>query len=216
MKDKEFTKRINEMSQDIFPLDRMLPYASVFKLFSNTYNNEGNKAVFFKDRGYQKFREGYWSLFACRALDRMENKEHYICFPEDPANDVNFFSSNDSRSNLMNNLVFDIKEFTKYSKDFQSFAREKINPKRSMYGMIIGVTEGFDGAMLKTLLIDNENDSGVFIVVATSETEQNPHESRVIYLHKDKIMFDEIIDIRIGVDMDEPVIIFQDLLRNKL
>ena len=215
MEQDEMLKRIISTKYDIFPLDRMLPAKTVFKIFSDIYNNEPRKSLFFKDRKYQRLREGYWSLFVCKALEKWQNKEYFISFPVNPANDVNFISHHDSEQKLMNKLVFDVKEFTKYSKNFKEFVKEKINPKRNIYGIIIGLMENVDGLLLKSLLVDNKKDKGVFVVAALNKDDQRPYNVRVIYFKENQVIFDYEVDVNIDINNEDPIFVFQNILRDK-
>lgn len=218
MNKDELIKRVGKMKHDTYPLDKMLPIRTAFKIFQEEYNNKVKKSDFFDNRKYKRFREGYWGLFVCKALDKMEEKEHFIVFPSDDTNgDVNFLSKKDKGPGDMNKLVFDVKEYEEHSKDFDSFLNSAVIPKRNLgiYGIIVGLVKDVIGDPLTALATASDKDRGVFIVSAIKKDDyNNPYKSRVLYVYKGKILFDEEIDIETVFKEGDPIIIYQDTLRN--
>ena len=82
--DKFLQTQIKKMKTEIFPLDRMLPFGTVFKIFKDEYKRSNNKKLFFSDRRYQRLREGYFALFVAAALNYWEKKDHFLQFVKYP------------------------------------------------------------------------------------------------------------------------------------
>jgi hypothetical protein len=215
MTNDEIEKRIKEMKSEIFPLDLILPRETVFRIFFDIYSKENKKADFFKKRIYQRLREGYWGLFACKALDIMEKKEHYLVFPSNPDNDINFISNINSMSDKMAALIFDVKEFTKYSNDFENFVKTKVDPFRSLYGIIIGLHENVEGKSLKSLLNHDQEDRGVFVISAVSENNLNFYKSHVIYILRGEVLFRDVVSIEENINIQKPIQVYQNILKYK-
>jgi hypothetical protein len=219
MDKNEFLKKIDNTKYDTYPLDKFLPILTVFKIFQDTYSSNIKKSEFLDNRKYKKMREGYWSLFACKALDKLENKEHLMIFPSDETSgDVNFCALQSEDSSVMNKLVFDVKEFEEHSDNFESFLNKVVIPKRDMglYGIIIGLHKNVNGKSLAPLMVENENDRGVFIISALSNDDNNPYLAKVLFFHKGNILFNEEVSIEINFDKNDPMIIYHDILRDKI
>lgn len=219
MDEDEISKKINNTKYDTYPLDRLLPMATVVGIFKGLYESGEKKTEFMNNRKYKKMREGYWGLFVCQALDKLENKEHFMVFPSDETSgDINFCAPQSENTSTMNKLVFDVKEFEEHSDNFESFLNKDVIPKRDMglYGIIIGLHRNVNGKLLAQLLTKNQNDRGVFIVSALSDNANNPYEARVLFFHKGEILFNEEVNIEINFKNDDPMIIYHNILRDKI
>jgi len=60
--DKFLQTQIGKMETEIFPLDRMLPLGTVFKIFKDEYEKSDNKTPFFSDRRYQRLLDAGFYL----------------------------------------------------------------------------------------------------------------------------------------------------------
>ena len=153
MNNQEFQKHIQQTEEDIFPLDRILPLATVYRIFKKHYEKIDDKSIFRRDRKYQRLREGLSVLFVGCFLKKHTGFEHFIVFPKDPSNDVNFLHFKNPDEYTAYKLECDVKEFTDYSDSFTSFITQKVIPKIHLYNIIIPIDTNIDGHDLE-LLID--------------------------------------------------------------
>ncbi len=108
--------RITETKYDFVPLDRAMPLKTAVNLFEKEYKKDIEN---FSDRKYQRLREIYFSLFVCRALDFMEEKEHFLMFHEQQdRNDVSFITPG-PEGGVGDIRYFDVKEYV--PQDRQNF-----------------------------------------------------------------------------------------------
>lgn len=165
----------------------------------------------------KRIREGYWSLFACVALDTIEGKDHFLYFPSEPSSDVRFLSENDFGATRpkMNALVFDVKEYTNYSSPdgFDSFIRKTIVPGRAIYGIIVGVSFDIDHFDISSLFCSGE-DRGVFLIYAENKDSTDPLRAKVLFVHRDKIVFNQSINLADRIKPMSSNLVFQDRLRD--
>lgn len=216
MNEKIFNQ-INTMRTEIFPLDRILPKNTVFSIFLDTFNKTKNKSDFMKNSEETKrLRQAYWGLFACAALDIVEDENHFMHFPSKPENDVDFLSRNISKTikTTMNCLKFDVKEFTSHSlKDgFELFIKEKINPQRNIYGIIIGIHEDI-GILKSSTLLYNTEDHGLIIIATKDQDNESITEADVLFIYKNKVVLDEKIDLLKFMRYTDTPVIYQNNLR---
>ncbi|MBW1853794.1 MAG: hypothetical protein JRJ00_03800 [Deltaproteobacteria bacterium] len=218
MDDKQFQKRISETVVDIYPLDRLLPIETVYSIFEREYARTDNKNVFFRERKFQRLREGYFSLFAAISLTDTSNKNHYLMFPGNPSNDVHIcYCKNKSKSEFVG-YEFDIKEFTSFSDSFTGFIKKKIVPKVDIYNLIIATYRKIDGKDLR-YLIDclkfKDSDIKVWLVGNPFEENNDKDISKVTIIDKDRILYDKTINLNEWLDRRKPEIIYQDTIRFK-
>jgi len=220
--DKFLQTQIKKMETEIFPLDRILPLGTVFKIFKDEYEKSDNKKLFFSDRRYQRLREGYFALFVAAALNYWEGKDHFLYFPQNPQNDVNILSVkeiNDKKSEMWC-LPCDIKEYTEYSVSFEDFIIGKVIPKINIYNIIIGtyltiqdIRPGINSIKsqekrLTVWIVSSKDPVGIDFTtgIVTMIPPNNDILQKEIDLNKDIEQIDD----------GKPVLIFQNLLRHKL
>lgn len=218
---EEMMKRVRTTKWDIFPLDKKLPLATVYRIFLDEFNKHDDKSIFVRDRKYQRFMEGYFSLFVGISLRKRASKEHFIRFPKDAKNDVDFLSLRDDSGAKEEDwrLVCDVKEFTEYSGSFEQFVEMTVKPKikAGAYHIIIGLHANVKGDDLEKLRKLSSKASTVWIVSSTSEDEQDYSSMLVTWLQGDEPIFQQIIDLRKELPLSEdPPIVYQDILREKL
>lgn len=207
------------MKSDVFPLDRMLSKSAVLSIFFEMYNSTKDKTIFIKNNHpptHKRLREGYWSLFACTAMDKIEEKDHFILFPSATSNDVYFLSENDMGAirPKVNGFPLDVKEYTPSSSSdgFETFISQAINDKRKLYTLIIGIHEDIGELDLTPLSYKGE-DRGVFIVASDRNNTSNIFEARVIFLKNDQVLFNEVIDLSYLLKKPNTPTVFHDVVR---
>lgn len=211
--------QIQKMETEIFPIERLLPLSTVFKIFKDKYEKNTDKNLFFKDRKYQRLREGYFALFIATALNFWEKKDHFLHFPKDPQNDINILSVkevNDKESEMWK-LPCDIKEYTRYSFDFKQFIENKIIPKLNTYNIIIGTYLNIKDIRPIIEIIKKQKERlTVWIVSATGQDENNVETSMVTMIHPNNEIFQRNVNLNNEIKIDnKPILIFQNLLRDK-
>ena len=216
----DISERIFDMKTDIFPLDRMISLETVYSTFLEYIIKEKDSSIFFRHRKYQRLREGYFSLFVAISLDRSTGKKHYLLFPSEPDNDVNFMfwtGTCNAQAERFSGYAFDVKEFTDFSKSFKDFISQKIIPKISIYNLIIGTYKNIYGNDIK-ILIDHlqKKDTEAKIWLVGSPTENKNYTiGKVTILSKDGIVSDEEIDLNKEIDKNSKGIIYHDIIRFK-
>ena len=219
MDQEEFTKRISEMKTDIFPLDKMLPLASVYKIFKDLYEKAPLKSTFLDNSQYKRLREGYFGLFAAAALNHWENKEHFMTFPTGPENDINILSVRDATAKipLFNKMVLDVKEFTDdYKKPFSDFVEEKLAPKINIYSIILGSHRDINFRPLYDLVIA-KNGLTTYIVTAADPIDIDWGVGVVTMFSPTIEPMQLRVSLREALPIDEgPSVIFHDKLRDRL
>jgi hypothetical protein len=217
MDNAEFQKRIAEMKTDIFPLDLMLPPETVYATFVGEYAKISNKGVFFKNREFQRLREGYFSLFVAASLDDLAGKKHHLTFPIDPSNDIIFAKVTDGADEFPA-YRFDVKEFTIYSGSFEEFVQTKIIPKLEIYNLVVATYQYLDGndlALLMEALREKGSDRRIWLTGSSSPEDKDVDIGRVTVMDKDKILYNEIIDLNERYNIEGPMVIYHDKLRLK-
>ena len=219
---KEFLKkRILETVTEIFPLDRILSLETVWLIFEKEYAKLENKNIFFKDRKYQRLREGYFAMFVAASLQQNSDKLHYLVFPSKPDNDVYIaygISNNEKEKPKLAAYEFDIKEFTEHSSTFNEFMHKSIIPKIDIYNIAIPTYRKIDESDFK-LLIDYSQlknlDKKIWLLGLPTENDEGYAVSRVTIINKDGILYQEIINLNDWLDKSKPSIVFQDVIRFK-
>lgn len=214
-----FKKRISDTQVDIYPLDRLLPLNSVYSIFVEEYKKSSDKELFFKDRYYQRLREGYFALFAAISLQDTSKEEHFLLFPSVADNDVYICHRDEKSENeRLIAFAFDIKEFTDWSKDFEKFIDEKVLPKIDIYNMAISTyrkIEGKDIQLLVDYLENNNSTSKIWFVGSPTEEDSGYQTSKVSIFSKDGLLYDKVLNLDDWLDSAGPVEIFQDVIRLK-
>ncbi len=217
----EMHRRITSTKWDIFPLDRLLPLATVHRIFADEFKKQKNKEVFVKGGKYQRLREAYFALFVGVSLNRRGGVDHLMRLPSKDDNDIDFVSKKETvgKREEFWRLVCDVKEFTSYSESFENFIKNTIEPriKRNDYHIILGLHSTIQGKDLEKIRQLNDETSTVWVVSNPSEEEKNYSNMLVTWLQGDKLVFQDKIDLLEDVPLtDGPLIIYQDLLRDKI
>jgi len=214
----DLLQRISKTKWEIYPLDRMLPKETVLNLFLEKYRQLVKKSSLAKNsRLNKRLREGYWSLFACVALDLMEQSDHFIFFPDDDRNDVSFISPNDLEATRpkMNFIEFDVKEYTCFSAKagFGNFIQTVINPSRKIYGVIVGVHENVGLLHAESLFSTDDSDRGVFLIAQDKPDDKDEMEAHVLFIMGNKLLFDRTVSLTEFISSDKAQIVYQDKLK---
>ena len=135
---EELKKRILNMKKEIFPLDRLLPLETVYSIFVEEYSKTNDRNLFFRDRKFQRLREGYFSIFVAISLNDTSENKYLLLFPSSQDNDVYIAFPKGEKVGV---FAFDVKEFTNWSNSFVDFANESIFPKIGMMIEIRGASE---------------------------------------------------------------------------
>lgn len=214
----DFRKKVLETKFDIFPFDKLLPIETVYSIFKDIYEKEGEKVIFF-ERKYQRLREGYFGIFTAISLVDCCKKEYFIIFPTDPQNDFFIgYERKDSNSNnpKLNMYSFDVKEYTKYSKNFSDFVKRAIKSKLSVYNIIIASYNDMDGDDLESLIKELKGTSfRVWIIASPSNSNFDYKISQITIIDQHGIMYNKKINLDDWIKEGKLPIIFQDNLRYK-
>lgn len=214
MTDKDkLQKRILETQKDIFPLDRLLPLETVYLIFIEEYAKTNDRNLFFRDRKFQRLREGYFSLFVAISLNDTSQNKHLLLFPSSQDNDVYIVFS---KGEKFEGSAFDVKEFTNWSDSFTDFVNESIIPKIDIYNIIIATYRKIDGDDLKFLVdcLNKKNTSSrIWIVASPTEENDNNEISHISIIDRSGLVYDKTINLNGWIDKDKPQVVYQDVVR---
>jgi len=209
----EFKKRILDTKKEIFPLDRLLPLETVYSLFLEEYIKTDDRNLFFRDRKFQRLREGYFSIFVALSLNDTPSNKHLLLFPSSPDNDVYIAFP---KGEKLDGFAFDVKEFTNWSPSFSHFISNSIIPKIDVYNLIIPTYRKIDGNDLKFLVncLDKKNvSSRIWIVASPTEENDDKEISRVSIVDRNGLVYDKTLNLNGWIDKNKPPIVYQDLIR---
>lgn len=213
MDDEQFKTRVAETVNDVFPLDRLLPLDTVYSIFVEEYAKESDKSIFFKNRKYQRLREGYFALFVALSFNELSGIKNYLFFPSDPSNDVYICNFEEGGAAS----PFDIKEYTPHPSSFGEFVEKSIIPKTDIYNVIIGLhTKNISGNELKYLIDSLKNtDAKVWLVSNRNADDSDEKISKVTVVSKSGIVYQNDIKIDELLTLSEPRIVYQDIVNLK-
>lgn len=209
----DIKKRILETRIEIFPLDRLLPLETVYLISVEEYSKTNDRNLLFRDRKFQRLREGYFSMFVAISLNDTSDNKHLLLFPSSQDNDVYIAFS---KGEKLEGFAFDVKEFTNWSKSFVDFANEKIFPKIGIYNLIIATYRKMDGNDLKFLVdyLDQKNiSSRIWIVASPTEENDNNEISQVTIVDRNGLVYDKTINLNDWIDKDKQQVVYQDVVR---
>ena len=178
--------------------------------------------MFFKDRKYQRLREGYFALFVAIALNFWERKDHFLQFPKNPDNDINILSIKeiDNKQTQMWKLPCDIREYTKHSSSFDEFIKNIVVPRINTYNIIIGTYLNITDIRPTIESIQNQKQRlTVWIVSSKTPNNDNISNGVVTMIHPNNDILQKEVNLENEIQQtnnNEPVLIFQNLLRDKL
>lgn len=222
MDEKFLWQRIAETKTEIFPLDRLLPLETVYSIFEDEYAKTVDKHIFFKDRRYQRLREGYFAIFVALSIMDPANKPHYLVFPSNPSNDLYVASrmSVEQNGTIPKLLAyeFDIKEFTNWSPNFRDFTIEKIIPRIGSYNIAIPTYRAIQRKDLEILVqhLNTYNlNSKIWILGKVTDDDYDYTSSRVSIFSKDGLIYDNVINLNKELDRTAPRLVYQDVIRFK-
>lgn len=211
--EEEFKKRINETKKEIFPLDRLLPIETVYSIFLEEYAKTNDRNLFFRDRKFQRLREGYFSIFVAISLNDTSKNKHLLLFPSSQDNDVYIAFP---KGEKLEGFAFDVKEFTNWSNSFTDFVNESIIPKIDIYNIIIATYRKMDGNDLKFLVdcLNKKNTSSrIWIVASPTEENDNNEISHISIIDRNGLVYDKTINLNDWIDKDKPQVVYQDVVR---
>jgi len=210
---KELQKRILGTKKDIFPLDRLLPLETVYSIFLEEYTKTNDRNLFFRDRKFQRLREGYFSLFVAISLDDVSGNKHHLLFPSSQDNDVYIAFP---KGEKFEGFEFDVKEFTNWSNSFTDFVNESIIPKIDIYNIIIATYRKIEGNDLKLLVdcLNKKNTSSrIWIVASPTEENDNNEISHVSIIDRNGFVYDKTINLNDWINKNKPQVVYQDVVR---
>lgn len=214
----EFEKRIEETIWDIYPLDKILPIETVYSIFIEEYKKQDNKSIYFKERKYQRMREGFFSIFVAISLKHNSVAEQYLIFPSNKSQDVLIGSPNKLNEKELIVSPYDIKEFTIFSKSFFEFVDNVIKPKLGIYNLVIATHREInkeDFEYLIDLLKKEKSSAQVWLLGAPNEGEENLKATKVTILNSEGIIYQKTFDLDDWLDFTKPIIIYHDTLKLK-
>lgn len=210
---EQFKKRVSETKNDIFPLDRLLPLETVYSIFREEYIKTDDRNLFFRDRKFQRLREGYFTLFATIFLNETTKKRHLLFFPSTQDTDVYIAYP---KGDKLNGYAFDVKEFTNWSDSFANFVDKSIIPKADIYNLIIATYRKIDGNDLACLIKRlNQKDilAKVWLIGAPREENNDKEIAKVTIVDKNGLVYDKTINLDDWIDKNKQTIIYQDVVR---
>lgn len=214
-------KRISETKTEIFPLDRILPLESIYLIFEQKYNKLEDKNIFFKDRKFQRLREGYFAMFVAVSLQdiSVSGKSHYLVFPSNPDNDVYIaYRMNNDEIPKFKAYEFDIKEYTNWSLNFEEFMYKSIIPKIDIYNIAIPTYRKINDHNIEPLItyLKSKNlTTKIWFLGLPDETDYDYNISSVTIMNKDGIIYGKTINLNDWIDKYKTPMIFQDVIRFK-
>lgn len=221
MNDEFLQKRIFETRHEIFPLDRCLPLETIHFIFQQEYAKSNDKNLFFKDRKFQRLREGYFAMFVAISLQDTFGKPHYMVFPSNPDNDVYIaYRANREDEEIPRFIAyeFDIKEYTNWSPSFEDFITKTIIPKIDIYNIAIPIYQPIDSSdfeILVNCLKSNNTDKKIWILGLPSSIEKDYAISNVIIINKNGIVYNKTLNIFDWINQEKAPIVYQDVIRFK-
>lgn len=220
MKDEFLQKRIEETITEIFPLDRLLPLESIYIIFEKEYIKSEDKSLFFRDRKFQRLREGYFAMFVALSLQDISSKIHYLVFPSNHDNDfyIAYKMNDDKKVPKFGAYKFDIKEFTEWSTSLKEFIEKSIIPKIDIYNIAIATYKKIDSNDIRYLidyLKTNNLDTNMWVLGSPTEIDSDYNISGVIVFNKDGIVYNKKINLGDWINKDKKIFVFQDIIRFK-
>ena len=209
----DLKKRILETIKDVFPLDRLLPLETVYSIFLEEYTKTNDKNLFFRDRKFQRLREGYFALFVAISLNETTSEKHFLLFPSLPDNDMYIAYP---KREVLTGYSFDVKEFTNWSKSFMDFIDNKIIPKVDAYNIIIATYRKIDINDINYLTecLNKKNiNSKIWVLGALTEENENYDISHVAIVNKNGFIYNKVINLNNWIDKIKPRIVYQDIVR---
>ncbi len=212
MSEEFLKKRITETKTDIFPLDRLLPLETVYSTICDEYAKTKDRNLFFRDRKFQKLREGYFSLFVAADFIERTKKQHFLIFPSSQENDVWISYQKEEK---LTGYEFDVKEFTNWSGSFREFFDKNIAKRIDTYNLIIATYRKIDGADFEYIvnhLIKVNTSAQIWIIASQTEEHDDFDVSNVITLGKD-YADNKNIDLKDCIDKNKAPVVYQDKIR---
>ena len=203
-------EKIQKTEWEFVPLDKMIPLKTAVNIFNREYKKKRGSDYFKRDS--QRLREIYFSLFACKALDIIEKKEHFLCFHKrQDFNDISFISV-DSKKENGNIQYYDVKEYINNKDDINIFLSNVFKKaKHKNYNLIVGIHK--NGRLALDL---GSMEKSVFFVSNIDEQSEDNYKALVRLVSQKKVVFDEIIDLSVFVDDESSDIIYHDRLNFRI
>lgn len=219
----ELMRRAVQTKYDIFPLDKLCPFPTVYRFLTDEYQRHADKSVLMSDRKYQRLREGYFALFVGVVLAKEGGGTEYLVrFPASAANDIDFLSRKPApgKKEELWRLICDVKEFTSYSGSFTEFVEKAVVPKikAGAYHVIIGLHEDvLSTEMVESLEKISSKGSTIWVVSNPSREGQDFNKGVVVTIQGPGLIRRDEVDLSkdIPAAVDPPVV-YQDILRDKL
>lgn len=221
MDQSQFKKRILDTEWDIYPLEKLLPLETVYGIFKDEYSKSEDRNLFFRDRKFQRLREGYFAIFVAISLQDVSEKTHFLFFPKIHDNDVDIIyrSNNESEeSTEMSGYRFDVKEYTNWSTNFEEFMKNSIIPKIGIYNITVATyreMNGQDLGILVSYLKEKDFSSKIWILSLPSGEIEDYSISQVTVINKEGIIYNETINLNDWMQKEPVSMVFQDVIRYK-
>ena len=198
--------KIRNTEWDIVPLDKMMPLKTAVNIFDREYKK--NKTGNYRTRDSQRLREIYWSLFACKALDIHEKKEHLLFFQKrQDSNDISFISIDTGRGNG-SIQYYDVKEYINNEDDINIFLSSVLKKaKHKDYNLIVGIHE--NGNLRLDLSLIEES---IFFISNIDEKCEDNYKTQVRLVSQKRVAFDQIIDLNDLIDNESADVVYHDRL----
>ena len=211
--EKQFQKRISDTAIDIFPIDRILPIETVFSFFSQEYTKTNDRNLFFRDRKFQRLREGYFAMFIALSLNETSGNKHFLMFPSAKDKDVYILYPKGEKFGA---YIFDVKEFTNFTESFSVFVEKSIIPKIDFYNLIIATYRKIDNddlSFLVSVFKKKDINAKIWIVSAPTEDNDDNEISKVTVINKEGVLYDKNINLNDWIDKYKTPIVYQDVVR---
>jgi len=202
-------EKIRETEWEFVPLDKMIPLKTAVNIFNREYRKNKDGGYFKRD--LQRLREIYFSLFACKALDIIGKKEHFLCFyKRQDFNDISFISVDDKKENG-NIQYYDVKEYINNKDEINIFLSNVFKKsKQRDYNLIVGIHK--DGKLKLEL---SSIEKSVFFVSNIDEKSEDNYKAQVRLVSQRKIVFDEVVDLSNLIDQSSDIV-YHDKLKFRI
>jgi hypothetical protein len=201
----DLTDRISKTRYDFVPLDKIIPLKTALNIFDREYRKAGSN---YFDRKFQRLREIYFSLFVCRALDFIEEKEHFLVFPaRQDSNDVSIIALDSPEKGNMQ--YYDVKEYLNKKESVSEFIDHVlVKSQFANYNLIVGfhlnVRLELDLSVIR---------KSIFLVSNIDEKNEDKYKGLVRLINAGGCIFDRQIDLTDLVDLVAPDVIYHDRLK---
>ena len=208
-------KSVSETKWDIFPLDKLLPLETVYRIFKTEYLKIEQKGLFMDNHKFLRLREGYFALFVAAVERKISGVSYFIEFPR-YGNDINFIEVPEYGEGKK--WECDVKEYTDHSPNFIEFISKSIKKRIRQYFLIIALHKKVEvhemNELEKTM---KDTSTMLWLVSALDSNDYGYNLGKVIYLgnRKKPYIYDVDLSKILIYHEDDPMLVFHDKIHIK-